>query len=114
MAGLSKIMPRAAIGQGYGTRFGCTTLKRIAHFPVTVGMTESSTTISMWPEHQHIAVVGSAGHLIPGMTARVLKKDGSFGKEGEQGELIVKGPAIALGYLDNDAAYVHHVSGASR
>lgn len=71
---------------------------------VIVGMTESSTTISMWPEHQHIATIGSAGHLVPGMIARVLKQDGSFGKEGEQGELIVQGPSLALGYLNNEAA----------
>jgi len=38
------------------------------------------------------------------MTARVLKPDGSLGKEGEQGELLVKGPALALGYLDNEQA----------
>jgi 4-coumarate--CoA ligase len=51
-----------------------------------------------------MATVGSAGILLPGITAKVVKPDGSLAKEGEQGELIVKGPSMALGYFNNDAA----------
>jgi acyl-coenzyme A synthetase/AMP-(fatty) acid ligase len=43
---------------------------------------------------------------MPGITARVVKMDGSLGKEGEQGELVVKGPSNALGYMGNIEAYV--------
>lgn len=60
----------------------------------------------MIPPTQKIATVGSAGQLIPGVIARVFKADGSLATEGEQGELVVTGPSMALGYLNNETAYV--------
>jgi 4-coumarate--CoA ligase len=45
---------------------------------------------------------GSAGRLLPGVTARVLKEDGSLAKFREVGELLVKAPSNALRYT-NDA-----------
>lgn len=60
----------------------------------------------MIPPTQKLATVGSAGQLIPGIIARVVKQDGSLAVEGEQGELVVTGPSMALGYLGNAAAYV--------
>ncbi|KAJ7651701.1 phenylacetyl-CoA ligase [Mycena polygramma] len=77
--------PNAVVGQGYG-------------------MTETCTTITMIGGRQKMGVVGSAGQLIPGVVARVLRPDGSLCKEGEQGELVVTGPSMALGYLNNEAA----------
>lgn len=71
-----------------------------------LGLTETCTTISMIPPTQKIAPVGSAGQLIPGITARVFKADGTLAAEGEQGELVVTGPSMALGYLNNKSAYV--------
>ncbi|KAF5368454.1 hypothetical protein D9758_002336 [Tetrapyrgos nigripes] len=82
---LQQLCPKASIGQGYG-------------------MTETATTISMFPPEQKIGTLGSAGVLIPGIKARVVKADGSLAKEGEQGELVVTGPSMALGYLNNEAA----------
>jgi 4-coumarate--CoA ligase len=52
-----------------------------------------------------IVTVGSAGQLIPGVIARVVKSDGSLASEGEMGELVVTGPSMSLGYFDNKAAY---------
>jgi 4-coumarate--CoA ligase len=63
----------------------------------------------MIPPTQKIATVGSAGQLIPGIIARVTKPDGSLAAEGEQGELVVTGPSMALGYLNNDTAYVDNL-----
>ncbi|KAI0270030.1 acetyl-CoA synthetase-like protein [Gloeopeniophorella convolvens] len=80
-----KVLPNAAIGQGYG-------------------MTETSTIISMFPISQKIGTPGSAGVLIPGIRARVVKSDGSLAKRGEQGEVYITGPSMALGYYGNEAA----------
>ncbi|KAG5636400.1 hypothetical protein H0H81_008174 [Sphagnurus paluster] len=68
------------------------------------GLTETCTSIALVPPTQHIATIGSAGQLIPGIIAKVVKPDGSLASEGEQGELVVTGPSMALGYLNNDAA----------
>ncbi|KAF8215951.1 amp dependent CoA ligase [Mycena galopus ATCC 62051] len=80
-----KIIPNAAIGQGYG-------------------MTETCTTIAIMGGKQKMGTVGSAGQIIPGTIARVARPDGSLCNEGEQGELVVTGPSMALGYLNNEAA----------
>ncbi|KAJ7103285.1 amp dependent CoA ligase [Mycena belliarum] len=82
---LRQVVPNAAIGQGYG-------------------MTETCTTISMMSGRQKMGVEGSAGQIIPGLVARVVRPDGTFCKEGEQGELLVTGPSMALGYLNNAQA----------
>ncbi|KAG6854215.1 hypothetical protein C0991_009233 [Blastosporella zonata] len=58
----------------------------------------------MLPATQRIGTLGSAGQLIPGIVARVVKEDGSLAKEGEQGELVIKGPSMALCYMNNEAA----------
>ncbi|KAJ7897114.1 phenylacetyl-CoA ligase, partial [Mycena olivaceomarginata] len=85
MNNLHKVIPNAAIGQGYG-------------------MTETCTTVAILGGRQKMGVVGSAGQIIPGTIARVIRPDGSLCKEGEQGELFVTGPSMALGYLNNEAA----------
>ncbi|KZT08184.1 amp dependent CoA ligase [Laetiporus sulphureus 93-53] len=82
---LSELLPQASIGQGYG-------------------MTETSTTVSFPQVEQKICTPGSAGRLLPGITARVVKEDGSLAGYNESGELFVKGPAMALRYLNNEEA----------
>ncbi|THH18562.1 hypothetical protein EW146_g2442 [Bondarzewia mesenterica] len=82
---LIKVIPNAEIGQGYG-------------------MTETCTTVSMWPISQRIGTFGSAGQLMPGNKARVVKEDGTLAKVGEQGELVVTGPSMALQYANNKEA----------
>jgi 4-coumarate--CoA ligase len=81
---LAARIPDAGIGQGYG-------------------MTETATTISFMPHGVKLAPLGSAGKLVPGMRARV-KPDGSLAGVGERGELVVSGPAMALGYANNAEA----------
>ncbi|KAK7064017.1 4-coumarate--CoA ligase-like 1 [Favolaschia claudopus] len=85
MSSVRKVMPNAVIGQGYG-------------------MTETCTTVAILGGRQDMGTVGSAGQILPGIVARVVRPDGSLCKEGEQGELVVTGPAMALGYLNNEAA----------
>ncbi|KAM6498476.1 amp dependent CoA ligase [Amanita muscaria] len=85
MHNLRKILPDATIGQGYG-------------------MTETCTTVSLVPPDQRFGPIGSAGRLLPGVLARVVKPDGTLAKEGEAGELLVTGPSMALGYHKNPSA----------
>ena len=68
-------------------------------------MTETATV--SWPlMHTKVAKLGSSGPLIPGMSAKVINSEGVLAKEGERGELWVKGPCLAMGYYENPKAYV--------
>lgn len=58
----------------------------------------------MFPLHQRIGSLGSVGQLIPGTIARVIKDDGSLAGYDEPGELIVKTPSLAMGYLHDEVA----------
>lgn len=58
----------------------------------------------MLPITQHIGTLGSGGQFLPGVVARVVKEDGSLGRFGEQGELHVTGPQMALRYMNNKEA----------
>ena len=67
-------------------------------------MTETFTTVALSPNDQQVATAASAGVLIPGIVARVVKPDGTFAAPGEPGELVVRGPSMALGYFKNPTA----------
>ncbi|KDQ63365.1 hypothetical protein JAAARDRAFT_147605 [Jaapia argillacea MUCL 33604] len=82
---LTKVLRNSDLGQGYG-------------------MTETCTVVTMYPTAQKIGTLGSAGQLIPGCVARVVKEDGSIAKIGEIGELVVRSPSNALGYFLNEEA----------
>jgi 4-coumarate--CoA ligase len=58
----------------------------------------------MAPVYQKIGTFGSAGQLISGVRARVIKADGTLAKAGEPGELMIKTPSSALRYLNNEKA----------
>lgn len=84
---LIRILPNASIGQAYG-------------------MTESCTTLTFPRLDMKICTLGSSGVLLPGVTAKVVKEDGTLAGFNEQGELYVKAPSVALGYYKNPEAYV--------
>ncbi len=44
------------------------------------------------------------GILLPYVEARIIHDDGSEADYGEVGELLLRGPTIALGYLNNEKA----------
>ena len=67
-------------------------------------MTETFTTVALSPNDQQVGTAASAGVLIPGIVARVVKPDGTFAAPGEPGELVVRGPSMALGYFKNPTA----------
>lgn len=49
---------------------------------------------------------GSVGHLFLGTTMKIVKQDGSLANYGEQGELWVRSPQVALGYYRNEKVCV--------
>ena len=58
----------------------------------------------MGPLHKKVGTLGSAGQLLPGIRARLLKPDGTYGGPGDQGELVVHSPSNALRYINNEQA----------
>ena len=83
-----------------------------AHFGVPLldgyGITETSTMVTMnWPpidsggDHPDGRILGSCGLPLPGLAVRIVEPstgaDAAFGAEGE---LIVRGPNVMLGYHD--------------
>lgn len=68
------------------------------------GMTEAVGSVCFPQLEQKICTPGSAGRLVPGITARVVKPDGSLSGFNELGQLVIKSGAIALGYLNNEQA----------
>lgn len=67
------------------------------------GMTETATVVSSsMPEDLWF---GSSGMLIPGFEARLVSGDGEeVDKLYCPGELLLRSPSIALGYLNNEQA----------
>ncbi|KAJ6557284.1 phenylacetyl-CoA ligase [Mycena vulgaris] len=85
---LKRVCPRATVGQAYG-------------------LTEVACILTMTPIARPFSC-GSVGILLPGVTVRVVKHDGSLAGYNEPGELVVKTPSLALGYHKNatDEAFV--------
>ena len=67
-------------------------------------MTETATTLTFPRIDMKVATLGSGGELLPGNTCRVLKQDGTYAGYNEPGELIVKGPSVAMCYHNNEQA----------
>ncbi|KAJ7596066.1 phenylacetyl-CoA ligase [Mycena floridula] len=82
---LLEILPNAQLGQGYG-------------------LTETCGTVSMFPLSQKIGILGSGGQLLPGTEVKVINEAGFLAKDGEVGELYVRGGQVALGYYGNEKA----------
>ncbi|KAG9225433.1 hypothetical protein CCMSSC00406_0002936 [Pleurotus cornucopiae] len=80
---LLQLMPQIYIGQAYGS-------------------TEATGVVSMCPVKQKCGRFG--GVLVAGVEAMVVKADNTFAGYNEEGELLIKTPASATGYLDNDVA----------
>ncbi|KAF8634286.1 hypothetical protein AX17_004241 [Amanita inopinata Kibby_2008] len=78
-------LPDIQLGQGYG-------------------MTETCAAVTMFPVTQKVGTLGSAGQLVSGTVAKVVKGDGTLAKVGESGELHVQGGQVSPGYFQNDEA----------
>jgi 4-coumarate--CoA ligase len=75
-----------------------------ANYQSNLGLTETVATVSFLRPDTKDIPIGSCGRLLPGIKARVMKPDGTMAGEGEEGELLVSGPSMALGYLENEVA----------
>jgi len=82
---LSEVLPNMSIGQSYG-------------------MTETCTTVTFPQLEQKIGTPGSAGRLLPGIVARVIDPNGKLLGYNQPGQLVVRSPANALRYLNNEQA----------
>lgn len=64
-------------------------------------MTETSPTAHIVPIEFSIEKVGSVGFLLPNLEARLVDEGEQDVKEGEAGELWLRGPSIMKGYHNN-------------
>lgn len=103
---LSKIQPTWKILQAYGT------IEFSLLFPLcwfndltkrNIGLTE--TTAIATHTSPHDILYGSSGSLIPLLEARLATTDGTEVTEhNKPGELLLKGPTVVPGYLNNEQA----------
>ncbi|WP_431017081.1 class I adenylate-forming enzyme family protein [Bradyrhizobium pachyrhizi] len=83
------IMP-APLNREFESKFG---IKLLDGY----GITETSTMVTMnWPSGGR--VLGSCGLPVPGLSVRIVGQDGKDVAQGSEGELIVRGPNVMLGY----------------
>ncbi|KAF8628542.1 hypothetical protein AX15_003835 [Amanita polypyramis BW_CC] len=75
-----------------------------AHIGQLYGMTELCSSAAMFPISRKRGISGSSGVLMPGISARVVKADGTLAGYDEPGELVVKTPSVARGYTNNEIA----------
>lgn len=65
------------------------------------GLTETSPSAHLVPTEFSNEKVGSVGFLLPNLEARLVDEDEQDVKEGEAGELWLRGPSIMKGYHNN-------------
>ncbi|MCA3178368.1 MAG: AMP-binding protein [Burkholderiaceae bacterium] len=85
----------ATLNRGFEAQFGIPLLDGY-------GITETSTMVTMnWPGDAR--VMGSCGLPVPGLSVRLVDANGDDVPAGAEGELIVRGPSVMLGYLNKPA-----------
>jgi acyl-CoA synthetase (AMP-forming)/AMP-acid ligase II len=75
------------------------------------GLTETGTATSTSPEDDFETVATTVGRPRPGFDLRVVDGDGKDVPSGEPGEVVVKGPTVMVGYLDDPDATADALSG---
>ncbi|KAH8087870.1 AMP binding protein [Cristinia sonorae] len=68
------------------------------------GLTESTSGSHCLHFEDHERKVGTVGHLMSNMEARLVREDGTDAEVGEPGELWMRGPIIMKGYHNNPEA----------
>jgi acyl-CoA synthetase (AMP-forming)/AMP-acid ligase II len=77
--------------------FGC-------DFYLLFGQTEMSPTTTLFrPEHQ-LSHAGAVGTPVVNVQVGIMAPDGSLLAQGEEGEIVYRGPQALTEYLDNEAA----------
>ncbi|KAG8689321.1 hypothetical protein FRC09_012474, partial [Ceratobasidium sp. 395] len=78
--------------------------------PQGCGLTEMSPTILLTRLDRALDKANTAGELLPNLEARLVGEDGVDVKEGEAGELWLRGPSVMKGYLNNPTATANAVT----
>ncbi|KAK9449821.1 uncharacterized protein V1518DRAFT_414748 [Limtongia smithiae] len=69
------------------------------------GLTEGSPVINITPVNRPDEKVGTIGWLVPNLEARLIdEQTGEDAPRGGPGELVLRGPNIMMGYLNNPTA----------
>lgn len=63
------------------------------------GMTEAAPTVTYNHHYRH--VIGSVGTEVPGVEVQIRDGEGNRMKQGDEGEICIRGPNIMKGYLLN-------------
>lgn len=66
------------------------------------GLTEATPIISANTPETH--KLGSSGRVIPNIDCKILKSDGVEAKQGEKGEILIRGNNVMVGYYKNEEA----------
>ncbi|KAF7321573.1 AMP binding protein [Mycena kentingensis (nom. inval.)] len=76
------------------------------------GLTETSPTTHILPVEHADRKVGSIGILIPNLEARLVEDEDGLvdAKEGQPGELWIRGPTVMKGYLNNPTATANAIT----
>jgi O-succinylbenzoic acid--CoA ligase len=72
----------------------------------TYGLTEAASGVTALPSDEAALAPGSAGRALPGIRVRVVGDDGADVAPGVAGTILVGGPTLATGYLDDPGATV--------
>jgi len=68
------------------------------------GLTEACSQVTTMPPESIPDKPGSAGKPLPFTTVKILSEDGMESSTGDIGEILVKGPTVMRGYLDDKEA----------
>jgi len=63
------------------------------------GLTESASAVTY--NHYYRHVIGSIGTTVPGVEVEIRDKNGNRVRQGQEGEICIRGHNIMKGYLDN-------------
>ncbi|KIL59197.1 hypothetical protein M378DRAFT_111242 [Amanita muscaria Koide BX008] len=75
-----------------------------AHIGQVYGMTELCSVNVMFSIDNKRGKLGSSGVLLPGVTLKISRGDGTYAGYDEEGELVIKTASMALGYANNKQA----------
>lgn len=71
------------------------------HFYVMYGQTEATARISCMEPERSEQKPGSVGRPLDNLTVRIVDEEGKDLPAGRRGELLVKGPSVCAGYLND-------------
>ncbi len=70
----------------------------------TYGLTETSSQVTTLPPGEWPQGLDSAGRVLPGVSIEIRDASGRAAAPGVEGEIVVRGPMVMAGYLEDRAA----------